>query len=210
MTNILRLTCSPRSTESHSAALSTAIVQRVMAAFPGATHTLRELGRLVPDRIDEPYAYALVSGQAETSLTSPTLDRSASAIAELKAADIVVIGTPMHNFSLPAALKVWIDLVVRPFHTFAHGADGKVGLLADKPVFVAVASGGRFHGDGATQPDFLTPYLSAVLGCIGLRSVHFLPIQRTATATTSDLEQQTQSRLQEVDDILRIWKCSGK
>lgn len=203
MSQILHLTCSPRGAESHSAALSTAIVQRVIAARPGATHIRRDLGVAPPDRIDGPYASALVAGQAEIGFSSPALDRSAAAIAELVAADMLVIGTPMHNFTVPAALKVWIDLVVRPFHTFAPCANGKVGLLPDKPVFIAIASGGHFHGEGAAQPDFLTPYLSAVLGCIGVRSVHFLPLQRTARATASDLEQQTHALLNRVDDILR-------
>lgn len=203
MTKILHLTCSPRGAESHSAALSTAIVQRLIAARPGAAHSLRDLGAAPPDGIDRPYASALVAGQAETGFSSRALDRSAAAIAELVAADMLVIGTPMHNFTVPAALKAWIDLVVRPFHTFAPGANGKVALLCDKPVFVAIASGGQFHGEGAAQSDFLTPYLSAVLGCIGLRSVHFLPLQRTARATASDLEQQTHALLDRVDDILR-------
>lgn len=203
MSQILHLACSPRGAESHSAALSTATVQRIIAARPGATHSLRDLGTAPPDGIDGPYASALVAGQAETGFSSPTLDRSAAAITELVAADMLVIGTPMHNFTVPAALKAWIDLVVRPFHTFASLPNGKAPLLCDKPVFVAIASGGCFHGEGAAQPDFLTPYLSAVLGCIGLRSVHFLPLQRTARATASDLEQQTHALLDRVDDILR-------
>jgi len=207
MSQILHLTCSPRVAESHSAALSTAIVQRLFAVRPGVTHIQRDLGAAPPDRIDGPYASALVAREAETGLSSPALDRSAAAIAELVAADVLVIGTPMHNFTVPAALKAWIDLVVRPFHTFAPGANGKVALLPDKPVFVAIASGGHFHGEGAAQPDFLTPYLSAVLGCIGLRSVHFLPLQRTARATANDLEQQTHALLNRVDNILRHMKA---
>ncbi|WP_206245674.1 FMN-dependent NADH-azoreductase [Novosphingobium terrae] len=203
MSQILHLTCSPRGAESHSTALSTAIVQRIIAARPDASHIRCDLGAAPPEGIDGPYASALVAGQAETGFSSPALDRSAAAIAELAAADMLVIGTPMHNFTVPAALKAWIDLVVRPFHTFVPGANGKVPLLPGRPVFVAIASGGHFHGEGAAQPDFLTPHLLAVLGCIGLRSVHFLPLQRTARATANDLEQQTHVLLNRVDDILR-------
>ena len=128
------------------------------------------------------YASALVAGQAEVGFSSPALDRSAAAIAELVEADMLVIGTPMHNFTVPAALKAWIDLVVRPFHTFAPGENGKVGLLPDKPVFIAIASGGHFHGEGAAQPGFLTPYLAAVLGVSGVRAVHLLHMQGAAQA----------------------------
>jgi FMN-dependent NADH-azoreductase len=53
-------------------------------------------------------------------------------------------------------------------------------MLQDRPVFVAIASGGVFTGDRANQPDFLTPYLTAVLGCIGLHTVHYLPLQATS------------------------------
>ncbi len=57
---------------------------------------------------------------------------------------------------------------------------GKVGMLQDRPVFVGIASGVSFAGDQANQPDFLTPYLSAALSCIGLNTVHYLPLQATA------------------------------
>jgi hypothetical protein len=69
-------------------------------------------------------------------------------------ADVVVIGTPMHNLTVPAALKAWIDHVVRARRTFTISAAGKVGTLRDRPVFVAIASGGRFSGERARQPDF--------------------------------------------------------
>ncbi|SAK94284.1 NAD(P)H dehydrogenase (quinone) [Caballeronia glebae] len=57
---------------------------------------------------------------------------------------------------------------------------GKVGLLPDRPVFVGIASGGVFLGQRANQPDFLTPYLTAIFDCIGFKSVHYLPLQATA------------------------------
>ncbi len=91
----------------------------------------------------------------------------------------MVIGTPMHNMTAPAALKAWIDHVVRARRTFDVTPAGKVGLLDDRPVFVAVASGGRFTGERARQPDFLTPYLRAVLGMVGLRDLTFFSVQGT-------------------------------
>jgi FMN-dependent NADH-azoreductase len=100
-------------------------------------------------------------------------------IRELEGADVVVIGTPMHNFTVPSALKAWIDHVVRARRTFETTAAGKVGKLQDRPVFVAISSGGRFSGDRARQPDYLTPYLKEILGMIGLRDVHFFAVQGT-------------------------------
>ncbi|MFM0492415.1 NAD(P)H-dependent oxidoreductase, partial [Paraburkholderia graminis] len=66
----------------------------------------------------------------------------------------------------------WIDQILRVGRTMKSTPAGKVGMLQDRPVFVAIASGGVFAGERANQPDFLTPYLTAVLGCIGLNTVH--------------------------------------
>jgi len=92
----------------------------------------------------------------------------------------VVIATPMHNFTVPAALKAWIDHIVRVRRTFDVTAQGKVGALHDRPVFVAVSSGGRFSGERTHQPDFLTPYLKAILGTIGLHDLTFFSVEGSA------------------------------
>lgn len=95
-------------------------------------------------------------------------------IAELDRADMVVIASPVHNFTVPAALKLWIDLVVRNGVTFKNTPEGKVGLLRDRPVLVAVTSGGAMFRDPPKQPDFFRPYLSAALGVVGLHSLHYV------------------------------------
>lgn len=86
----------------------------------------------------------------------------------------------MHNYTVPSALKAWIDHVVRVRSTFTVTRAGKVGVLADKPVFVAVSSGGLFSGAEARQPDFLTPYLKAALATIGLKRLTFFSVEGTA------------------------------
>ena len=98
-------------------------------------------------------------------------------IGELEAADWVVIGTPMNNFSVPSTLKAWIDHIVRIRRTFRSAPGGKIGLLADRPVIVVSAHGGYIGGTPAYQPDFLTPYLRAIFETIGLKQVEFLPLQ---------------------------------
>ncbi len=111
----------------------------------------------------------------------PALRTSEALIRELDASDVLVIATPMHNFSIPAALKAWIDQVVRIHRTFASTPGGKAGRLADRPVFVVAAAGGWFTRaspiDTPPQPDFLSPYLRTILGVIGLRTVHFLALE---------------------------------
>jgi FMN-dependent NADH-azoreductase len=101
-------------------------------------------------------------------------------IQEVEAADVLVIGTPMNNFTVPSVLKAWIDQILRIGRTFSSSPAGKVGLLQDRPVFIGIASGGVFTGDRANQPDFLTPYMTAALGCVGLNTLRFLPLQATA------------------------------
>lgn len=198
MTHILHLTCSPRECGSYSTALSHAVVQRLLTSHPGATSTLRDLHAEPFAPIDAAYANAVVSRRRPDDLRSASLNRSAAAIADLRAADRVVIGTPMHNFTIPAALKLWVDLVVRAFQTFEPTAGGKIGLLPDRPVVVAIASGGTFEGPGANQPDFLTPYLTAALGCMGLRDLRFLPLQGTARRSREDIGRAMQDLIDQI------------
>jgi FMN-dependent NADH-azoreductase len=102
---------------------------------------------------------------------------SETLIGELEAADWVVVGTPMNNFTVPSSLKAWIDHIVRIRRTFASTPAGKVGLLRDRPVIVVSAHGG-FTGDAPPgQPDFLTPYLRAILHTIGIDQVDFIRLE---------------------------------
>ncbi len=118
--------------------------------------------------------------------------RSEELVQELESSDFVVIGTPMHNLTVPSTLKAWIDHVVRARRTFNITTSGKVGTLHDRPVFVAIASGGRFSGERARQPDFLTPYLTAILGMIGLHDLTFFSVQGTGAG--SDAVAEARSR----------------
>jgi len=156
-------------------------VDRLRTIHAGATIIRRDLGS---DHISHPapaYATALASADALSAPGSrDAMVLSEKLIVELETSDILVIGTPMNNFTVPSVLKTWIDQVVRVGRTFRMTPKGKVGLLSDRPVFVGIASGATFLGDRARQPDFLTPYLSAIFRCIGLTSVHFLPFQGTA------------------------------
>lgn len=108
------------------------------------------------------------------------LELSEALIQEVEAADVIVIGTPMNNLTVPSVLKAWIDQLLRAGRTFKSTPAGKMGMLRDRPVFIGIASGGVFTGERANQPDFLTTYLSVVLASIGLKTVQFLSVQATA------------------------------
>lgn len=179
--NILHIDCSPRA-GSHSRRLSAAIVGKLLALVPDARLSRRDLGHEPIPHAGPEYADALAS-PATLARIGPDTEAvflSERLIKEVEDADVVVIGTPMNNFTIPSVLKAWIDQLLRVDRTMRSTQAGKVGMLADRPVFVGVAAGGVFAGEKANQPDFLTSYLSVALGCIGLNSVHFLPLQATA------------------------------
>jgi FMN-dependent NADH-azoreductase len=100
-------------------------------------------------------------GEAERA----ALAESDALVAELKAADVLVIGVPIYNFGIPAALKAWVDLVARARVTFRYTEQGPVGLLTGKRAYLAVASGGTPVGSAI---DFATGYLRHVLGFLGI------------------------------------------
>lgn len=179
-TNILHIVCSPRGDESQSTRFSSKIVERLLAdsALAGnapADVVVRDLATSPLPHVDSDYAHALAGrpGAHDTG----SLARSDLLIAELERADAIVIGTPMHNYTVPSSLKAWIDHVLRIGRTFVPTPEGKRGLLHDRPVYIAVASGGMYLGEHAGQPDFLTPYLKAALGTLGLSLLHFFPLQ---------------------------------
>jgi FMN-dependent NADH-azoreductase len=178
-TNILHIDCSPRM-QSHSRQLSAAIVEKLLEASPGAIVNRRDLGTDPLPHAGSDYAMTLSSPKTLAAPLEGSLDLSEALIGEVEAADAIVIGTPMHNLTVPSVFKAWIDQIMRAGRTFRSTPAGKVGMIADRLVFVAIASGSTFTGDRASQPDFLTTYLSAVLGSMGLKSLQFLPLQATA------------------------------
>ena len=89
-------------------------------------------------------------------------------IAEVQAADVLVIGVPVYNFGVPAALKAWIDMIARARETFKYTENGPVGLLTNKKAYLVVASGGTEVGSAI---DFATPYMKHVMGFIGITDV---------------------------------------
>lgn len=178
---ILRIYCSPRGCLSESYRLGDMIVGALRRQHPDAEIVDRFLAQGEIAHVDEGYANALGGhGMPEHPSQAKTMNESELLIQELEAADRVVIATPMHNYTVPSALKAWLDHIVRVYRTFQPGPEGKVGTLADRPVYVAVSSGGRYSGDRARQPDFLTPYLTAILNTVGLFDIRFFSVQGSA------------------------------
>jgi FMN-dependent NADH-azoreductase len=188
--NILHIDCSPRP-ESHSRQLSAAIVKKLLEVAPGASIRRRDFAAAPLPHASPDYATALSSPATLAAPPRGALELSEALIQEVEAADVIVIGTPMNNLTVPSVLKAWIDQILRAGRTFMSTPAGKMGMLRDRPVFIGIASGGVFTGDRANQPDFLTPYLSVVLGSIGLKTMQFLSVQATAFL---DRDQATLAR----------------
>ncbi|ROL70274.1 FMN-dependent NADH-azoreductase [Pseudomonas chlororaphis] len=174
MNNLLLINASPHGQVSHANQLALALVASLRQRYPRLEVVERDLGAQPPPALGSDYARALTTA---TPFDAPVFDVSEALISELERADVLLIATPMHNFTLPAALKLWIDYVLRIHRTFSSGPEGKTGLLRDRPVYVLVGSGGFHQGESARQPDFLTSYLRHVLNTLGLFDLHFSYLQ---------------------------------
>ena len=202
---ILHITCSPRGAASISYQLSQKIVQRLRQRDPQAQLMARDLWADQLPHPDDEYACVLAHQPGGTPRREgrSSLDWSALLIDELRQADAIVIGTPMHNYTVPSVLKSWLDHVVRIGITFNSTPEGKVGTLPDRPVYIAVSSGGWRTGEHARQPDFLEPYLRAILGTIGLKQLHFFSLQATSRGpeTTTAAHAAVEQELKAVFDV---------
>jgi FMN-dependent NADH-azoreductase len=169
---ILFVNASPHGETSHGYGLAIEMVRTLGKSAHWAV-VERDLASQPLPPITRDYAQAVTSREPDAS----RFDVSEQLIREIEMTDALIINTPMHNFTIPAALKLWIDYVVRAHRTFAVTPEGKVGLMRDRPTFVIVASGGFHSGGRARQADFLTPYLRYALGSIGLKNSHFVLLQ---------------------------------
>jgi FMN-dependent NADH-azoreductase len=175
---ILRIDCSPRGAQAHCWQMADALQQRIHGAWPQTPIVQRILSQSPPPLVDAGFAQSMgLHTSAESARAVAALSASETLITELEAAAALIIATPMHNFTVPATLKAWIDQVVRFGRTFTSTPHGKVGNLPDRPTFVIVSSGGYYSGELGRQPDFLTPYLTAILATIGITSVTFIRME---------------------------------
>jgi FMN-dependent NADH-azoreductase len=171
MTTILQILVSPRP-QSLSRQVAGDVTARLRARHPRVEIITRDLASAPPPHPDLALYEAILS---PTGDDDPRFALSERLISELEAADFVVIGTPMNNFSVPSSLKAWIDHIVRIRRSFRSTPEGKIGLLRDRPVFVVTSHGGPMSG--GYQPDFLMPYLLAIFETIGIRQVEFLCLE---------------------------------
>lgn len=170
--NILQINASARREGANSTRVADAIVARLQARHPGARLIVRDLASNPHPVLDEATLGALFTPAAQRNpeqAARVALDDAL--IAEVQAADLIVLGVPMYNFGVPVQLKNWIDAIARNGVTFRYTDTGPMGLLNGKTVFVALARGGRYRG---TEADSQVPYLKTVLGFLGITDVRFV------------------------------------
>ena len=176
MTNILVID----SAASGEASVSRTLVREAVAALTaGAPARVihRDLGAEPVPHLTEANL-AGVRGTPATETEHAARALSDALIAELRAADTIVIGAPMYNFSVATTLRSWFDHVLRAGETFRYTENGPEGLLAGKRVIVAESRGGLYSEGPAQAIDFQEPYLRHLLGFIGLEDVTFVRAEK--------------------------------
>ena len=175
---------------SHSRRLSAELVGKLKAANPGATVTYRDVAADPLPHVDMTIRQAwMPEGEKDASLTA-TAARSKALVDELKAADIVVIGAPMYNFTVPSTLKAWIDHIAIAGQTFQYTATGPKGLLTGK-AYLALSSGGVYSQGPFAPAEHLATYLTSLLGFLGISDVEVVRAEGVAYGPEQDKAAMT-------------------
>ena len=184
--NILQINSSARREGSYSTRLADRIVARLQDADPEATLTVRDLTATPHPILDEAALGALFTPAAQRTVEQAArVALDDALIAEIAAADVVVLGVPMYNFGVPVQLKNWIDAISRAGVTFRYTASGPEGLLKGKKVYVALARGGKYRN---TPADTQVPYLAMVLSFLGMSEVHYVYAEGLAMGADAERE----------------------
>ena len=171
---LLHIDSSVLGPHSVSRQVSAAIVDRLRQAKPNLEIMYRDLASTPLAHLNGSHLAAAQGGAADTALRQD-LATGQAVLDEFLAADIVVLGAPMYNFTIPSQLKAWIDRIVVAGKTFKYGAEGVEGLAGNKRVIVAISRGG-FYGAGtaAAAGEYVETYLRWVFGFIGVKNLEFI------------------------------------
>ena len=199
MKNILQINSSARREASYSTRLARRIVARLRAAHPEATLTVRDFNDAPHPVLDEAALAALFTpANQRTPEQQARVALDDALIAEIRAADVVVLGVPMYNFGVPAALKNWIDAISRAGVTFRYTEKGPEGLLKGKKVYVALTRGGKYRN---TPADTQVPYLTMVFNFLGLTDVEFVYAEGLALGADAERTAMA-SAYEEIEDAV--------
>jgi FMN-dependent NADH-azoreductase len=169
MKSILHLKSSIQGDESYSIKLGNAIVEKIMDKYPGSKLEELNLAEVdIPHLSPKLLRTFFTPAEQHTAEDKESIRFSDEAVKQLLAADIIVIGAPLYNFTIPSALKAWIDHITRAGITFGYTENGPFGKVTGKKVYVAMSSGGIYSEGPGKANDFVAPYLKAFLGFLGM------------------------------------------
>ena len=180
MNNILILDSAATGESSVSRRLTRAAAEALVARDPDAHITLRDVGSNPIPHLNAETVPAIRAGIVETEAAREALELSDALIAELKAADLIVIGAPMYNFGMPSTLKAWFDHVLRARITFQYSEAGPEGLLKGKKAIVVEARAGLYSEGPAASMDSQEPHIRTLLGFMGIDDVTFVRAEKLA------------------------------
>lgn len=197
--NILQINSSARGGNSHSTRLAGEIVARLQSIQANTRLSVRDLGQTPHPALDEKALQALFTpAEQRTPEQTARVALDDALIAEIKAADAVVLGVPMYNFGVTAQLKNWIDAIARAGVTFRYTDTGPEGLLKGKKVYVALTRGGQYRN---TPTDSQVPYLKTVLGFLGLTDIEFVYAEGLAMGPEAEQKALASARA-EIEQVL--------
>jgi FMN-dependent NADH-azoreductase len=172
---LLHVDASILGANSASRRLSAAAVERLNKATPGLEIVYRDLAAEPLSHLTGEHLAAAHGAVPESPSVQKDIAASQTALQDFLAADIVVIGAPMYNFTIPSQLKAWIDRIVIAGKTFKYGPNGAEGLAGNKRVVIAISRGGLYGpGAPAAALEHLETYLRAVFGFIGVTNLEII------------------------------------
>lgn len=195
MSSILLVTSSPRGAASHSSRIATELAAGLQAARPGSCLVVRDLAAKPLPHIGADFAAGIRSQAAARSpAETEAVAESDAAVAELLAADSVVIAAGLINFGIPSTLKAWLDHVARAGQTFRYSEKGPEGLVTGRRVHVVIASGGIYSEGPAAALDHAVPYLRTMLGFLGMTDIELVRIEGVALGGDAEAEALARAR----------------
>jgi FMN-dependent NADH-azoreductase len=190
---VLRVDSSARSEVSISRRVADELIERLQEREGAVEISVRDLAVEAPPFVDADWVDAnFTPPEQRNEKQKVALAESDALVAELKAADVLVIGVPIYNFGIPAALKAWVDMVARARLTFRYTENGPVGLLEGKRAFLAVASGGTAVG---SEVDFATGYLRHTLGFLGIDDVQIVEADQLMARGEEEAVRNARARI---------------
>jgi FMN-dependent NADH-azoreductase len=198
--NILQINSSARVDGSHSTRLANTLVERLRAGRDDTTLVIRDLARNPQPALDEAALGALFTpAEQRTPEQAARVALDDALIAEIQAADVVVLGVPMYNFGVSTQLKNWIDAIARAKVTFAYTEKGPVGLLTNKKVYVVLTRGGLYRN---TPADTQVPYLKTLFDFLGMTDVQFVYAEGLAMGPEAEQQALASARTQIDEAVL--------